>query len=131
MSDIAFWWFLRKLYVLLFIWSSSKDNKNGFQWDAYQPLQWPPLDVRPGGLPTEGVCLQGEGSATEGVCLQRGLPTEGSAYRGEGVCLQGGRGLLQRGLPTEGVCLQGEGVCLQWGGGLPTEGVGLQRSVCL
>ena len=29
-------------------------NKNAFQYDAYLPLQWPPLDVSTGSLPRGG-----------------------------------------------------------------------------
>ena len=29
-------------------------NKNAFQWDAYRPLQWPPLDVSTEGSPSGG-----------------------------------------------------------------------------
>ena len=64
------------------------DNKNAFHWDAYRPLQWPPLDISTKGSASGGgACLRGGRACLQGgrACLQGGLPPE------RGVCLQGGR----------------------------------------
>ena len=50
-------------------------NKNAFQYDAYQLLQWPALDVSYGGslCPEGGFCPRGRESLSKGaggLCLE-------------------------------------------------------------
>ena len=81
-----------QLYYLLSEWilflevegRKTLKKKNAFQWDAYRPLQWPPLDVSNGG----GVCLLG--GVPSGGCAfwKGGLPFRGSTF--QGLCLPEG-----------------------------------------
>ena len=94
-------------------------NKNAFQWDAYWPLQWPPLDVITRGcmmsLPLWYHVLSRRGYDVTS-CL---IPWSFHGYLVlRGVCSRG-RCLLLGGVPgSGGVSGPGGDVCLLGGGGM-------------
>ena len=75
----------------------TSSKKHAFQWDAYRPLRWSPLDVSTGGVPSrvcifrmctfQGIYLPGD-IPSGGVYLPGGVPSWG--YTFWGVYLHGG-----------------------------------------
>ena len=85
-------------------------KKNGFQWVAYRPLQWPPLNISSRMVSVERGSLSRGDLCPEGWSQSRWVSVErGSLLRG-GICSEGG--LCPEEVSVES-CLCSEGVSVQ------------------